>query len=311
MHDFIGDKSKILAGIEPSRRRFDPCSNPKSKISRRELLRAGALGAAAVALGGQEALADNAANDPYGPFFIGIQSYSLRGFGFDAAIERTQKLGLRYWEAFQAHVPLTEDPAKQKEILARFKAAKIRLVSWGVEGFSSDEAAARRRFEFAKAMGIVTITADPAPDAFDMLDRLVARYRVNIAIHNHGPGARWEKIDQIQIALRDHHPRIGVCIDTGHLMRSGEDPVEAVRVFGKRVMAIHLKDVKKTANGYEFTELGKGDMDTTALFRALHRLKFRGLVALEYEEHADNPGPYLSLCLSATQDAIQKAIHQK
>jgi inosose dehydratase len=270
--------------------------------TRREVMRAGIAGGAAV-LGGR-ALADDKL---YGPFRMGIQSYSLRGFDFDTALLMTQKLGLHYWEAFQSHVPLTDSRTKVAEILAKFRDHKITFDSWGVQSFSADEADARRAFDFAKMCGLKTISADPSPDSFGVLEKLVAQYGINIAIHNHGPGARYGTLPSVLAAVQGRHPRIGACVDTGHALRSGEDPVEWVRRLGKRVYGVHLKDVKGTT---QFTEIGKGDLRTVQLFRELHRLKYPWLVALEYEEHEKEPGPYISECLAATQDAIGKAINQ-
>ena len=34
----------------------------------------------------------------------------------------------------------------------------------------------------------------------------------------------------------------GVCIDTGHAMLLGEDPVEMIRRCGKRVIALHINE---------------------------------------------------------------------
>lgn len=236
---------------------------------------------------------------------MGIQSYSLRGFGLDDALAMTEKLGLHYWEPTQGHVPQTESKELQQSILAKLKAAKIKMTAWGVEGFTHDEAKARATFDFAKAMGIDTISADPAPDSFEILDRLVAHYGINIAIHNHGPGARYDKLPSVLNAVKGHHPRIGACVDTGHTLRSGEDPVEWIKALGPRVHDVHLKDVtgKNT-----FTEVGKGDLRTVDLFRELHRTKFNGVVNLEYEEHDKDPGPYIDVCLAATRDAIMKAM---
>ena len=140
------------------------------------------------------------------------------------------------------------------------------VVGYGVVRFTKDHDANRKLFEFAKAMGLGYLSADPDPDSFDSLDKLVEEYGVAIGIHNHGPGHRWAKIDTIAAAIKDHHPKIGCCIDTGHFLRSREDPVRAVEVFGKRIYGVHLKDVKDAKT---FTILGEGDLRTADLLKAL------------------------------------------
>jgi inosose dehydratase len=278
-------------------------------ITRRELLAAGAAGAALLAAPGF-AIADKKSDlARYAPFMMGIQSYSLRGFGFDEALEKTKTLGLHYWEAFQAHLPRTEDQAKIKENLSKLAAADVKLYGWGVQGFGGDEKDARKTFEFAKAMGVKVISADPEPSSYEILDKLLEEYKgMFIAIHNHGPGARYSSIAGVVDACKGRHPRFGSCIDTGHFLRSGEDPVEAAKALGKRVFDVHLKDVKGKT---EFTELGKGDLRTVDLLTELLKLKFQGTLNLEYEEHETDPMSYISVCLVAAQDAVEKARNRK
>ena len=104
----------------------------------------------------------------------------------------------------------------------------------------------------------------PSADSFDILDKLVEEYGIAIGIHNHGPGHQYALIDNIAKAIKDHSPKIGCCVDTGHFLRSKEDPVRAVEVFGSRVYGVHLKDVK---NAETFTILGQGDLRTIDLLR--------------------------------------------
>ena len=73
--------------------------------------------------------------------------------------------------------------------------------------------------------------------------------------------------------------------------------------FGKRVYSVHLKDVKDKT---QFTELGLGDMRLVELFRALKKLDYQGITALEYEEHETEPGRYVEMCLAGARDAIGK-----
>lgn len=272
-------------------------------ITRRELMKTGALAAVGLAATRAGALPW----DDYAPFSMGMQSYSLRAFSLEDALAKTKHLGLRHWEAFQAHIPQTDDPAKIKEILGKLRAADVSLPNWGVQGFNSDEAAARKTFEFARLMGIKVISADPTPDSLPVLDKLLEEYKkhnIYIAIHNHGPGARYDKISTVAAALKDHHPRLGACVDTGHYLRSGEDPVEAVRTFGARTYDVHLKDVKDKT---QFTEIGLGDLRTVDLLKELLKNKYSGIIALEYEEHEKDPMQYIDICLAATRDAAQKA----
>lgn len=263
-----------------------------------------ALGAAALArtkpVAGLMGLAQRARN-PYSPFRMGIQSYSLRGYDFDKAVEKTKALGLHYWEAFQAHVPLTEDKAALKATLDKLKAAGIELKVWGVQGFSGNEAECRKIFEFAKMAGLECLAADPTPEAIPILDKLTQEYKINIAIHNHGPGARYDKLASYHQAFDGTNVRVGACIDTGHALRSGEDPVDWVAKMGPRVHDIHLKDVKDKT---KWVILGQGDLRLKPLIAELKKQKFSGPMILEYEEKPQDPTADIEACLAAFRAAL-------
>jgi inosose dehydratase len=268
--------------------------------------RRGLLGGASAALVGNVALQPRpvrAQQRPreYGPFRMGIQSYSLRGYPLDAALRHTRDLGLRFWEAFNAHLPLSDDVGQVAANLARLEAAGVRVLAYGVLGFGGDAAANRRTFQQAKVLGIPVISADPAPESLDQLSELVEEFRIKIAIHNHGPGSRYDKLADVQKALEGRPTRMGACVDTGHFLRSGEDPVKVIEALGERVHGVHLKDVK---DGKTFTVLGKGDLNTRGVLSALQGLRYREVLALEYEENPSNPLAEIRECLDVVKAAV-------
>ena len=269
-------------------------------VSRRALLAAGVATAGAWALGRPAAAADSPPGT-YGPFKMGLQSYSLRGFKIAEAIQKTKDLGLTYWESARVHIPDGGAPDQVDALRKQVSDAGIRVLAHGVVPFTNDHDQNRALFEFGKRMGLTYFSADPAPDSFSSLDRLVEEYGIAIGIHNHGPTHRYGKIDTIKAAIADHHPEIGCCIDTGHFLRSREDPVRAVEVFGKRIFGVHLKDVKDAKT---FTVLGKGDLRTVDLLKALASLKYDYCLALEYENNPADPIAEMKACLDEAKRAV-------
>ena len=269
--------------------------------SRRDFLASGLAIAGALALGGRSALAGFAPADDYGPFKMGLQSYSLRNYKADEALAKTKELGVHYWESYSAHT--NPDPAKASESKSLAAASGVEIIGFGVSGFSKDHDKNRKLFEYGKALGVGYLSADPTPDAFDSLDKLTEEFGIAIGIHPHGPGSRWQKIDQIMAAIKPHGDKIGICLDTGHLLRSNEDPVRAVDVFGKRIYGVHLKDVKDAKT---FTILGEGDLDLASLLQKLAQLNYSYCLALEYEEHPKDPIADIQKCLDATKAAVAK-----
>jgi len=280
-------------------------------VSRRDFLATSVAVGTATIVGHPSASASE--TDLYGGFKMGVQSYSLRGFKDPViALGHTKTLGLKYWEAYPGHIPLgtlPEQVAKHKKILAD---ADVTLLAYGVVGFDANETNARRAFDFAKAMGIVSLSANPKKDkaTFDLLDKLVEEYDVAIAIHNHGPNAKYDKISDVEGMVKDRHPKVGACVDTGHYIRSDEDPVEAIERLGKRVFGCHLKDfLSVDENGKKQKRpriLGEGDLDVLGCLQALRKLKFQNCLSLEYEENPKNPLSDIEVCLSVVREAAAK-----
>ena len=278
--------------------------------TRRRVLAAGCAAVGTVAMGGAARAGGPASAEnqgPYAPFKMGLQSYSLRGYrsggrpDVDKALAVTKELGIHYWEAYPEHIPMTADPQQIAEWKHRLESDGVTLMGYGVVHLGKDEAADRKSFEFARAMGLKYLSASPDPGSFDLLDKLVEEYGVAVGIHNHGPGDRFAKIETIEKAIKDHHHLIGCCVDTGHFLRSREDPVRAVEVFGKRVYGVHLKDVKDART---FTILGQGDLRTVDLLKVLAHNNYEYCLAIEYEEKPENPVDDIKACLAEARKAI-------
>jgi inosose dehydratase len=93
--------------------------------------------------------------------------------------------------------------------------------------------------------------------------------------------------------------RIGVCVDTGHHLVAGGDPVDALRTLGDRVRHVHLKDVdgdllaELRAGAYAsmddavrsglFTELGAGILDLDGVLAALAARDYDGWLMVEQD----------------------------
>jgi len=244
----------------------------------------------------------------YGGFPMGIQSYSLRGFGVQGALEHINKLGLHYVEFFGGHYAPTLDEKKIAAMQANLDKLDISISAHGVNGFSKDHDKNEQWFKFAKAAGIKNISADPDPDSFDSLDTLVAQYDIRIGIHNHGPGHRYNKIEDTLKAIEGHDKRIGFAADLGHYIRSGEDPAKVIHAASGRLYGIHLKDFAEMKGNAKGTILGKGVMNLEEVFKALKAVKFPadGALSLEYEENPKDPIADLKQCFDNAAAAAQK-----
>jgi inosose dehydratase len=97
---------------------------------------------------------------------------------------------------------------------------------------------------------------------------------------------------------------IGLCLDTGHLLLGGGDPVSAVNDWGARINHVHLKDarravveqiVKEAAPVAEiwrrkaFCRLGEGDLDVEGVLERL-RTGYSGWLVVEQDVLPDADG---------------------
>lgn len=75
----------------------------------------------------------------------------------------------------------------------------------------------------------------------DRLGDLAESRGVTAALHPH-VGTMIEKRDEVYRVLENSS--IGLCLDTGHLLIGGTDPLEVTQAFTDRITHAHLKDVK-------------------------------------------------------------------
>jgi inosose dehydratase len=214
---------------------------------------------------------------------VGIQIYSLRGFKVDDALMHCHDLGVSYVEFYPGMYDPKSTPEQIAEMNDKMEGLGLRPSAHGVNRLTKDHEANKKLFQFAKAAGIKNITADPDPDSFESLDSLVKEFDVRVAIHNHGPKARYNKVVDTLKAIEKHDERIGACADLGHYIRSGEKPEDVIRALKGRLYGIHLKDFAEMQDKTKGVILGKGHMNVEATFAALHEVKFPDDGALSRE----------------------------
>src|SRR5262245_33063240 len=136
-------------------------------ISRRGFLRAGAVATMGIAGIPSSLLDHDKQPDPLGGFKLGIQSYTFRHFTTEQALKRTQDLGLHYIEFYRDHANPNSSPEQIDALRHLCAAYEITPIAFGVERFSKNHDSNRKLFEFGKALGIRSLSADPDPDSFD------------------------------------------------------------------------------------------------------------------------------------------------
>ncbi|HEX8913219.1 MAG TPA: TIM barrel protein [Humisphaera sp.] len=224
------------------------------------------------------------------------------------AIDHTHAAGLDALEVYLMGMPISAetgsavlDEATPDDLLDKVRAkcasAGVRIVNayigqkqWTRIG--TDESALRRFFEFGRKMNLAGFTGEPAEYQWDLVERMVRAFDVTFSVHNHPRGFaaeyfrgeyRYWDPRYTATRLRGRDERFGVCLDTGHVARSGLDNVAVLREVGGRCLSAHLKDVNEPKPEAHDVPYGTGIVDVKALLAGFRRLPLRGHVGLEYE----------------------------
>lgn len=123
-------------------------------------------------------------------------------------------------------------------------------------------------------------------------------YGLNIALHGHAAGfiEYQDEIERTLDAVEEKY--LSLCIDTGHCLYAGFDPIEFYKQHQDRTSYLHFKDIdpviKETVienriNFYDaiaqglFCNLGKGLCDFKQLFETMKATNFQGWSTIEQE----------------------------
>jgi sugar phosphate isomerase/epimerase len=284
-------------------------------ISRRDLIKTGALAAAAIPsvnFGAPAALTTEEA-DPWLGLKIGVATYTMRELPIEEAIKGVQRVGLKYISIknVKNHIDLSHTPEERKQRAKMFRDAGLVPLSVGNVGIKNDEADVRSAFEYARDIGVPTMVCSPVRDAGDLdkwvknLDKVVKEFDIKIAIHNHGPeDKQFPSPYDVLKAVEKYDKRIGLCIDVGHTARAGVDPAEAILKCRERLYDMHMKDISALGERNTPIESGRGILNSRSILAALLKIKYQGLVGFEYEKDAKDPVPGLAESVGYTKGLL-------
>ena len=271
-----------------------PCSAPR----RRAFLKITALSAASVALASPDALdaADSRhvrSVDKNPALKLGVASYSLRHFPREQAIEMTKALGAPYINFKSMHLPYEATAAEIAEARRQVAAAGLQIVGGGMITFDVDtDDGVQKYFDYAKAAGMPLIVMTCKAAVLPRVEKFAKRYDIKAAIHNHGPeDPDFPSPYEALKAVRRMDPRMGLCIDIGHTVRTGTDVVKAAADAGARLLDMHAKDLRDLRVAESQCIVGEGKIPIPELFRQLEKMRYSGYVNLEYEIDENDPLP--------------------
>ena len=140
-------------------------------------------------------------------------------------------------------------------------------------------------------------------DTCAKIREIAAEHGLRTVLHPH-VGTHVEREAEVERFLADSD--LPLCLDTGHLLIGGTDPVELARRHPDRVGHVHLKDVRgeiaaKVRSGeLSYTDavergiyvpLGDGDVDVEALVQSVQQAGYTGWFVLEQDTRLKHGSP--------------------
>ena len=111
---------------------------------------------------------------------------------------------------------------------------------------------------------------------------------------------------------KDRSRRIGACVDTGHWVRSGLNPVECLKKLEGRIISVHLKDVNEWGNpAARDVPLGQGKANYRAVLKELRRQGFRGVMSVEYEHQSPKLMEDVAACVSFVEKTVVALVKEQ
>lgn len=203
--------------------------------------------------------------------------------------------------------------AKPSELKAMLDEAKLQLCMFSSGNVEIDPAKEQSTIDqhvahasFVKALGgsAMQLTNSVRPKdrlpTTDELKRLAevmnkigqqtADMGVQAMYHNHMNqlGETPEEVDVIVQAMNPKYMRL--LLDIAHYRQGGGQPEKAVLQYRDIMSALHLKDTMSplpdkpdNPKAYKFVELGRGNVNVPAVFKALDDIKFKGWGVVELD----------------------------
>ena len=224
-------------------------------------------------------------------FKIGVAGYSYRKYSLEETLELLRSMGVHYFSVKDWWLPLDST----KEQMDAFKA---KCAEYDVEGYilgpiyMSSKEEVDRAFAYAGRYGSKVFIGVPDYSLIDYVIEKVAETGIRVAIHTHGPdGAAFPSIYKIMELVKDPSLGVGCCLDMGHSVRSGEDIAKIVKKYHKWIYDIHIKDETAASKEGWTWEMGRGVIDFKPIVKALRKVKYQGVISIEFEKNPDNPHP--------------------
>lgn len=222
-------------------------------------------------------------------FKIGVAGFTYRSFDIDKTLAYLKSMDVKYLSVKDWWLPLNST-------VEQMEAFKAKCRSYGVEPYilgpiyMKSEAEVDRAFAYAKRYGAEMFIGVPNYELTEYVVAKVKETGIRMAIHTHGPdGAPFPNIQKVAEIYHDPAWGVGCCMDLGHSVRMGEDIVKDIKKYRAWLYDIHIKDETEASKKGGTWEMGRGVIDFKPVVKVLRKIKYDGVVSLEFEKNGNDP----------------------
>jgi sugar phosphate isomerase/epimerase len=199
-------------------------------------------------------------------------------------------------------LPTEDELAAIEQSSAATGVAIANIGSYPGANFDSDDSVERDAelnkmhltIDAAKRLGARSIRVRPGhgedPAIIDQIAPLMAESAdhareagIYLGMENHRGSIAGNPEDALRLCEAVGSPHFGVLYEPCNLWHGGVDYREAFELFSNWIVHVHIKDGRRSDNGFERVQLGEGEIDTQWVVDALEDVGYEGDYALEYE----------------------------
>ena len=138
---------------------------------------------------------------------------------------------------------------------------------------------------------------------------------VQAVYHNHMN--QWgETPEEVDVIVQNMNPKyVKLLLDIAHYKQGGGEPEKAVKQYKDIIHTLHLKDTMSplpdkpdNPKAYKFVELGRGNVNVPAVFKALDDIKFKGWGVIELDGVPEKDKTPLQ-CAEINKEYITKTLN--
>lgn len=125
--------------------------------------------------------------------------------------------------------------------------------------------------------------------------------KVKIGLEPHYGNVIEQMEDYDRIFNTIDHPRIGICVDTGHFHSAKVNTISLINKYHDKIYDVHLKDHV----GTQSVAIGHGEVDLPAIFGTLKEIGYESTITLELEvKDVENAPKYVNEAYQLIQKLI-------